>query len=421
MEKKVLDTSEIPIIKLEVKGNLDLKGWEENQVLVKSDTDGSLRLEQVGDEVSCYCPDNCTVKVPIGSTLACDRVDGNATFRSLEGNLQADKISGNLILRGVASASIGRVDGNLTAKNVSGKLQVDSVHGNISARDIQGDFVITDKAHGNISLDGVDGSARAQADGNITLRLDPASGNSYQFDADGNLVCRIPPDTSANVEIPSADRITISTPGVTRSNAIQAPYNLTLGEGEAKLVLSANGNLILGASTFDWGFEDFEVDIDENIEDMTEVINEQVTQQIEAQMEMLGQQLEDQLASLSTMISTTGLSPEKTERLIEKARTASERANVRAQEKLKRAQAKLQRKLEAARRRAERQARAAERAARDRRRRPSSFEWSPPQSETPQEPVSDEERLMILEMLEQGKISTEEAEQLLAALESKGL
>ena len=229
-----------------------------------------------------------------------------------------------------------------------------------------------------------------------------------------------PPDTSAEIEIPAAERITINIPGITRPDDIQAPYNLTIGEGEAKLILSAGGNLLLGASSLDWGFEDFDVDIGEDIESMTEVINEQVTQQIEAQLEMLEQQLETQMDNLSTMISTSGLSPEKAERIVEKARSASERASTRAQAKLQRAHEKLQRKLEAARRRAERQARTAERAARDRRRRPSTFEWSPPQPETPGEPVSDEERLMILEMLEQGKISTEEAEQLLSALESKG-
>jgi hypothetical protein len=76
----------------------------------------------------------------------------------------------------------------------------------------------------------------------------------------------------------------------------------------------------------------------------------------------------------------------------------------------------MQRKLEAAQRRAERRARAAERAARDRRRRPEPPDTVP----TPkQEPVSDEERMMILQMLEQGKVTPEEAEQLLAALEGR--
>jgi hypothetical protein len=79
----------------------------------------------------------------------------------------------------------------------------------------------------------------------------------------------------------------------------------------------------------------------------------------------------------------------------------------------------LQRKLESARRRAELKARSAEMAARDRRRRPEPYEWASPQSETASQPVSDEERLLVLQMLEQQQITIEQAEQLLAALEGR--
>ena len=422
MEKSVITTSEKPTLKLDIKGNLILKGWEELQVLVKSDTDGSLDIKQEGDEVSIYCQEDCTVNAPVGSTVICDRISGNATLKSLDGDLQAGEISGDLSLRGVGSVSIEQVRGNLTTKNISGDLHVDSVYGNVSVRDVQGDFMITDKVHGNLSLDDIDGNTQANADGNITLRLDPAPGSSHQISANGNLVCRIPPDASVEVEIPSAAKITASLPGMPQRVPIEAPYSLVLGDGDAKLVLSAGGNLLLGALSFDWGFKDFEVDIGEDIETVTEVINEQVTQQIDAQMEMLEQQLEAQLANLSAMIATSGLSAEKAERITERARATSERANARAQDKIRRVQEKLQRKLETARRRAEHRARASERAARDRRRRHVSFEWSPPKPEppgVPTEPVSDEERLMVLDLLEQGKINIEEAEQLLSALEGK--
>jgi hypothetical protein len=46
-------------------------------------------------------------------------------------------------------------------------------------------------------------------------------------------------------------------------------------------------------------------------------------------------------------------------------------------------------------------------------------ERPPTPPEPPREPVSDEERLAILRMLEQKKITVEQAEQLLAALTGK--
>jgi len=88
---------------------------------------------------------------------------------------------------------------------------------------------------------------------------------------------------------------------------------------------------------------------------------------------------------------------------------------------VRRAQEKLERKLEAARRRQEAKAQAAERREQMRSRRTWSFEIpTPPVPPMPEkEPVSEEERLMILRMLEQKKITLEEAEQLLSALEGK--
>ena len=84
---------------------------------------------------------------------------------------------------------------------------------------------------------------------------------------------------------------------------------------------------------------------------------------------------------------------------------------------MRRAQEKLERKLEAQRRRAEQR----NQAATDRRTRRQSwgFEWpSPPQPPAPQKTAAtEEERLMILRMLEQKKITLDEADRLLSALE----
>jgi paraquat-inducible protein B len=200
---------------------------------------------------------------------------------------------------------------------------------------------------------------------------------------------------------------------------IKAPYSFSLGEEDAHLTLSAGGNLGIGVLPMEWGRQDFDVEIGEDLDSMANAITEQVTQQIAVQMEMLEQQIETQLANLPNLIGTSGLSPEEAERINQRARQASERAAAHAQEKMQHAQERLQRKLESARRRAEMKARAAERVARDRRRRPEANTWSPPQPEPPSQPVSDEERLMVLQMLEQQQITLEQAEQLLAALEGR--
>jgi hypothetical protein len=81
---------------------------------------------------------------------------------------------------------------------------------------------------------------------------------------------------------------------------------------------------------------------------------------------------------------------------------------------MQRAREKLDRKLAAAQRKVDE----SERSSGRQEKRTWSFEWPSSSAPAQREPeVSDEERLMILRMLEQKKISLEQAEQLLQALE----
>jgi hypothetical protein len=159
-----------------------------------------------------------------------------------------------------------------------------------------------------------------------------------------------------------------------------------------------------------------------------------VEAQIGTQMEEITRRMNDQMSRLTETLGKVGMSPDETQRIINQAMQASERETARVQEKMRRAQEKLERKLETTQRRAEQKAQAAERSSWTRSRHtwghgrhglkielsPTPGPTTPPASATPaHEPVSEEERLMILRMLEQKKISMEEADRLLAALEGK--
>jgi hypothetical protein len=211
-------------------------------------------------------------------------------------------------------------------------------------------------------------------------------------------------------------------------NLRQENGEFTLGDGEASLRLSAGGVVQVDAKeTLDEAEEgqEFGEGAFGGSMKYNEQIGRQIESQISAQMEAITRQLNEQMSGLSALIDQAGLTPEQSERIMQQARESSERATAKAQEKMRRAQEKLERKLEAARRREEMHAQAAERRAQSRGRKSWSFEWpsapTPPRPPAPPEPaqVSDEERLMILRMLEQKKITLEEAEQLLAALEGK--
>ena len=212
------------------------------------------------------------------------------------------------------------------------------------------------------------------------------------------------------------------------NNYRQEQVEFVRGSGEIALTIKAGGDITLLGEDNGWEGGT------PPPPDFSQQIARQVEAQIGSQMEEITRRMNEQMSHLSETLGRSGMSPDETQRIIDQAMQVSERETARAQEKMRRAQEKLERKLESAQRRAEQKAQSAERSAWTR----SRHTWGhgqhslrvdlstspapsgPPAPAAPvQEPVSEEERLMILRMLEQKKISMEDADRLLSALEGK--
>jgi len=418
----------------EIAGNLQLKGWSRPEVLVKSEAEVAPEIEEQDEVVSIRCPGDCLVRVPHQASVKVERVLGEAVFKLLDEQLQIEQVNGSLVLRNVAETRVDTVYGELVAKQVSGDLHVDHVSGSVVLRDIQGSCTL-ERVSGNLDLRDAEGDLIISTGGNANLRLSLLTGQRYEISADGNLNFRLPADSSARLNLTSrANTIRVRLPNEQKSIQ-EGSYSFTLQDGQAAVNLSAGGALTVDSQETGWiEMEDVQVDIEgaqDEIERAFAGISEgSIAEQIEAQLEAHMQALEEHMTRLSEKLESSGLSEMHQERIMRRAREASERASARAQDRIRRAQEKLERKMAATQRKAELKLRAAERHSRSHShgRRSWSVEWPPTPPHVPsaphqptstKEPVSDEERLMILRMLEEKKISLDEAERLLSSLEGK--
>lgn len=421
MDQFTLPTSAAPEVTItEVTGSLQVQGWDRQEIAVRAQSE-SLTVDEKDDFVEINCQSNCAVRLPYGSTLRVVRVQGDARFKLLEDQLIIEEVMGHLSLRSVAEVQIESVMGDLDVKLITGNLSVERAHGNTYIREVQGTCVINEVL-GNLDLRNVENDIQIKAMGNARLRLSSLDGNQYRIQTDGNLNCRIPDDASAHISLQAgAGEISLQLPNQPR-NIKSGSFEFTLAEGLAEIELSSQGSLFLGTQNDSINAETFE-GLDEEIDGISENFSQQISQQIESQiesqMEALTRQLNEQMANISNVLGKSWLPTEESQRIMERARHDSERATARAQERVRRAQEKMEAKLEAARRRAETKAQAAQRRQQASPRRGHVFDWTPPPPPPPKEVVSDEERLLILRMLEQKKITLEEAEELLAALEGK--
>jgi hypothetical protein len=426
MSRQIINTSLAPEVQIgNVNGDLQIKGWELPQVAIQADPQ-DLDVQEQEDTVRLSCRGDCEIRLPYGATVGIDSAGGDAQIKLIEEPLKIGIVQGDLAMRKIAGAQIESVHGDFSLRNSTGDLKITQVMGDAEVREVEGDCNLA-QVSGDLDVQDVEGNLDVNVQGDVRLRLTVMMGSSYQIQSRGDVVVSLPQETELKASLHSGGKtIKVRLPE-NSNNYNQEQVEFTLGSGEIALTIQAGGDIaLLGEAS--GGPGDFPPP------DFSEQIARQVEAQIGSQMDEITRSMNEQMARLSATLGRTGMSPDETQRIIDQALRASERETARAEEKMRRAQEKLERKLEATQRRAEQKAQAAERSAWTRSRhtwghgrRTISVDLSSPSapaspagSASPApEPVSEEERLMILRMLEQKKISLEEADNLLSALEGK--
>ncbi len=390
MNRVKFETSDTPEIIIEdIDGSLRIKGWDNPKFQGDADQDDSWDINQDGDVIKLSCSSGCLLRVPEHSKITIGSVAKELMIKSIVGEIVIDEIDSQVNLKNIGKISIKTINGNLIAKHIDGDLNVNSANGNAVIRDVSGDLTMGENL-GNLNFRGFVSNMDVKSEGNVALSLEPETGGNFKVTAEGNIYCKVAPDTSAKVKLISdSESIRIKSPEFSQILK-QEKYELEIGEGESKLTLEAEGRIdFISYSGDDLFGEEFDFEFEENFANLADEITQQVTDQIESQMDSLTSHL-DQL--------TTGLA----------FGTAS---GDRSRRKINAKRAKLERKLSQAQRKIERKARAA-----TAKKRAYASRYS---RGKPSDPVSDEERKTVLEMLQNNLINVEEAETLLAALEGR--
>ncbi len=411
MTTRLINSGESPRVVLEkISGNLQLKGWDRPEILLKTGSEEELKVEHSDEEIRISCHQDLLVRLPQESHLRIERVHGGAHIKYVEQAIEIETVDGSLELRDVGPVKVEQVDGELIVKRVAGDLEVISVGGNAIVRDVEGACRL--EIGGDLDVRDLEGDLHVVVGGSARLRLSLLLGKHYQVTAGGEIHCRVPEDASLKVDLTSGAQNIQVRIADEYSTLNQPTHQQIMGAGEAEMKLTAGGGVSFESRDVDWGEQ---VDLQAELAD-------QIAEQVESELRSHGAILDRQMEELQQRLASMNLPGVEVDRILERTRQASDRSSQRAQDKLRRAQERMQRKIEAAARKAELKARAAERRSR------SggfawNFEWRPPVPGEPPRPaspqVSDEERLMILRMLQEKKISVEEAEHLLAALEGR--
>jgi hypothetical protein len=237
---KTISGGHSPKIEIEqIAGDLSLVGWDGEDILIKADDD-QLRVKQNGDSVSISCDDDLSLRVPKLAAVSIKRINGDASLRALAGAIQLDAINGNLSVREVASVSVGTIQSDFSLRAATGSLSIKSIQGDVSIRDVDGNVSLESVAD-DLTLRDVRGSVSANVGADVVLYLDPRPSQKYSVNAGDDILLVMSPKANATLTL-HADEIDVHWPGV-KNHEAGAQHVLKMGDGSAKIALNAGGSI----------------------------------------------------------------------------------------------------------------------------------------------------------------------------------
>jgi hypothetical protein len=359
---KTISAGKTPAVEIEmIGGDLSVVGWEGDDILIKADDD-ELRVDQQGERVKISCDDDLSLRMPRAATILVHNVAGDMSLRSVMGGVELKEIHGDLSIRDVDSVLIGSVHADFNLRGAKGNLSVKTVHGDASIREVEG-HVLLESVSDDLALRDVRGNVSANVGDDVVLYLNPQPGNAYTVTAGDDILLVMPPKVNATLTL-NGDEVDVAWKGVPNEEDVTSRV-VILGDGSAVVNLNAGGDI-------------------------------RVTNQSDA-----GDSAEDfgNFAGIGFDWSGFG------ERISKTVQDATRLASRRVEEAARRVERQAGRHTK--------HAKASVKVGR------WNWDVSPGQftPAPPSEAVSDQERMSILNMLAEKKITSEQADQLLAALE----
>jgi hypothetical protein len=205
---------------------------------IKAEED-ALRLQEADGLISLSCDGDVSLRVPAAASISVAKVEGDMSLRGVAGALEVQEVLGDLSMRDVESVEVGKVHSDFSLRGASGTVHVTAVDGDAAARDVLG-HVQFDSIADCLVLREVGGGLMANVGEDAVIYLSPRPGQTYSITAGDDILLALPPSADATLTM-NGDSIHVHWEGVKQEQSTSR--ELTLGSGAASIRLNAGGEV----------------------------------------------------------------------------------------------------------------------------------------------------------------------------------
>ena len=353
--------------------DLSVEGIEASTMVVIVDSGDGLRMKEDGGVFNLTADSNCRVILPFGVTVTIEKVGGDASVKNLSHRLVIGKVGGDLHLHLVEGASVETVGGDCVLQQAAGAVEINRIGGDLLA-ELSGSLIAS-AVGGDARVMGGAGTVRLHTGGDASLKFSDPTLPEVKVHAGGDIDVLVPANANGMLEMMAGgEDIEVHAAGQDfESDSGNA--TLPLGEGGAKVVLSAGGDIaVTDRQEENWEFDEDLNAMDDHWDDFGIQIEQGIREGLKSVQES-----------------------------VRMATQHAANAGKMAEEKMNQAMRHLEERGITA----------------GRKRKVVGFSFGDADVMPPAKAAgaSDEERMIVLRMLQEKKISVEEAEKLLNALD----
>jgi hypothetical protein len=223
-----------------VGGDLRLSGQGGDVGEIQVAQRGGLTVNRAGDSLEITTSSGCLAFMPAKARVTVDHVGGDARLTGMEGALVVGTVGGDLSLRRDAEVQVEWIGGDLDLRALSGSCLVKTCGGDARIAQLEGSLAI-DQLGGDIVLREVQGNVNTRLGGSAKLQLFGRAEAHDNVQAGGDLACGLPPDADVRLRLAAGGDLRLS--GLPDPEPSEGEGIIVLGDGTGTIRLQAGGDL----------------------------------------------------------------------------------------------------------------------------------------------------------------------------------
>ncbi len=377
--------------------NLDVHQWDRAELGIITD----INVQKIRHEnklLRMLFVEDCELSVPKNREVIIDRVSENARVRDLSNPLTINKVGGRLVLQNIESAVVGRVSESCLIENVAGKLKIGKVGDNLTGKNLKSSVSI-ERVSGSVQLQGISGSLEVRADDNVEVSVMDTNHEKIQIRSSDSIQLHLPVEPNASLQIRSGgESISLETASV-KKKMNEGRSEIRLGSGEQKIILEADDRVRVTSEILD------EREIARLFSDM-DLLWQNLKQESELKRAAREKEVHWEIKMVEGVAQVAHGALDEVEEIANQIKISDEAVRL-AEQRVKDAMKQVQEQI-----------------------RNLGYDLSIVEESEPEpaddpksnakSEVTDEERLIVMRLLQEQKISVEEADRLLEVLSESG-